>query len=399
MRRLVLPILAALCLVVWAAAFVLIRAQPNSDLTIIPTVMMLPSLTPTDTPAPTATPSLTATLTATATTAPTDTPVPTFLPTLSEHVLEIALVMPGVYIPPTLTPFPPGTILLPAPPNPVEPLPDATYEPPPYDGWYSFESDHPLVRYATRWEPRLRPQASRGQYHRTEDVHSFVSFRFDGEGLRLRYIAAPNMGVFDILVDGTVIDSVDAYAPEIAFPGTRVYFVGQGQHTLEIRSAGRKHPASSGYVLALDAVQVWQGSPNTLILPPPAETATPTATPQAAEVALIAAPPTLAATSTDVPPRSIRASVIIAYDENGNRTVDPAEGVAGISVRVVEADTNRVIASSFTDTRGYATFELVLDVPLQLVVPYFGAAWAIARGDAVAHTLLLTPGNQPGLIP
>ena len=51
-RRL-LPVLAALCLAAWAAAFFLIRAQTNTNETIIPTLMVLPSLTPTDTPAPT----------------------------------------------------------------------------------------------------------------------------------------------------------------------------------------------------------------------------------------------------------------------------------------------------------------------------------------------------------
>ena len=94
--------------------------------------------------------------------------------------------------------------------------------------------------------------------------------------------------------------------------------------------------------------------------------------------------------------------MVIAYDENGNRTVDPAEGVAGISVRVVETDTNRVIASGFTDERGYVTFEVVTDAPAQIVVPYFGKTWPVQRGGnevAPAYTLLLTPGNQPGLIP
>ena len=94
--------------------------------------------------------------------------------------------------------------------------------------------------------------------------------------------------------------------------------------------------------------------------------------------------------------------MVIAYDENGNRTVDPAEGVAGISVRVVEVNTNRVIASGFTDERGCVSFEVVTDAPAQIVVPYFGKTWTVQRGGnsaAPAYTLLLTPGNQPGLIP
>jgi hypothetical protein len=403
MRRLVLPVLAALCLTAWAAAFFLIRAQPEANDIQIPTLMVLPSLTPTDTPAPTLTPTFTATLTATATSAPTDTPVPTLMPTLSERVLEIAVVMPGVFVPPTLTPFPPGTILLPAPPNPVEPLPDATDTAPPFFGWYSFESDYPTIRYSPPWTPRLSQFASRGQYHRTEGAYDSATFMFEGEGVRVRYVAAQNMGRFEIVVDGAVLETIDAYADELRFPVTDVYYVGSGTHRLELRGIGQKNHASEGYVIGLDTIQVFRGDVHTLILPPPSITNTPTPEPQpAARIELVGAPPTLQPTGTPIPPRVLTAEVVIAYDENGNRTVDPAEGVAGISVRVVEVNTNRVIASGFTDERGYVSFEVVTDAPAQIVVPYFGKTWTVQRGGnsaAPAYTLLLTPGNQPGLIP
>ncbi len=405
MRRLVLLILAALCLTVWAAAFFLFRTQSTSVEVALPTLMVLPSLTPTDIPPPTHIPTATATPTVspTLTPLPTETVVPTVNPTLSTRVLEIVAVMPGVYVAPTLTPFPPGTILLPAPPNPVEPLPDATHTAPPFNGWYSFESDYPTVHYSPPWTPRLAQFASRGQYHRTESAYGTASFLFEGEGLRIRYVAAQNMGVFKVVVDGVVIDTIDAYADELLFPATPVYFVGSGSHRLEIRATGRKNNATEGYVVALDAVQVFRGDTHTLIIPPSSITTTPTVEPQPAErIELVGAPPTVQPTGTPVPPRLITVAVVIAYDENGNRTVDPAEGVAGISVRVVESNTNRVIASAFTDARGYVEFELVSDSPARIVVPYFGETWELQRGGnsaAPAYTLLLTPGNQPGLIP
>jgi hypothetical protein len=405
MRRLVLLILAALCLTVWAAAFFLFRTQSTSGDVTLPTLMVLPSLTPTETLSPTHIPTATATPTVspTGTPLPIETVVPTVTPTLSARVLEIIAVMSGVYVAPTLTPFPPGTVLLPAPPHPVEPLPDATHTAPPFTGWYSFESDYPTVQYSPPWTPRLSPSASRGQYHRTESAYGTASFPFEGEGLRIRYVAAQNMGVFEVVVDGVVIDTIDAYADELRFPATPVYFVGSGSHRLEIRTTGRKNNASEGYVVALDAVQVFRGDTHTLIIPPSSITTTPTVEPQPAErIELVGAPPTVQPTGTPVPPRLITAAVVIAYDENGNRTVDPAEGVAGISVRVVESNTNRVIASAFTDARGYVEFELVSDSPARIVVPYFGETWELQRGGnsaAPAYTLLLTPGNQPGLIP
>ncbi len=402
----ILWVMASLTAAVWAAVFVLHQSQ-NDDVAALPTLAVLPSLTPshtlTHTPTPTHTPTASSTPTITTSPTATATESPTLTPTLSARVLEISAVMPGVYIPPTPTDFPFGTILLPAPPQPIEPLPDATHEPPPYSGWYSFESDHPLVQYSTPWQARQVVDASRGQYHRSENITSYVTFPFEGEGLRIRYVAARNMGMFDVIVDGVVIDTVDAYSPELRFPGTRVYFVGSGSHTLNIRSAGRKNNASEGYVIGLDALQVFRGTANTLIIPPPAESATPTPQPRpAAGVELVAAPAILQPTATPVAPGLLTVSVVIAYDENGNRAVDPAEGVAGISVRVVEIGTNSVISQAFTDAQGFAQLQVVTSAQARVVVPYFGRVWEIPRsrgGGQVAFTLLLQPGNQPGLIP
>jgi hypothetical protein len=406
MRRF-LFVLAVLCFITWGTALYLFLKPTRQSTAALPTRMVLPSLTPsrtsTRTPTMTDTPTATATLTLTATATATGTFTPTLTPTLSTRVFEISAVMPGVYVPPTATDFPFGTILLPAPPPPVEPLLDATNEPPPYEGWYSFESDNPAVRYSTPWEPRLHAQASRGQYHRTENLQSYVSFPFEGEGLRIRYIAARNMGIFNVVVDGVVIDTIDAYAPELAFPGTEVYSVGRGLHTLELRSTQQRNGQSEGYVLALDAVQVFRGTANTLIIPPPAQTATPTPQPQpAAGVELVSAPPTVQPTLTPIPPSLVTVSVVIAYDENGNRSVDPAEGVSGISVRVVEVGTNRVITQAFTDGSGFAQLQVVTSAQARVVVPYFGKVWQLPnsrRGGNVRFALLLTPGNQPGLIP
>jgi hypothetical protein len=399
-----LPVLAALCLTAWSAAFFLSRAQTSAGDTAIPTLMVLPSVTPTLTPSPTVPPTLTPTVTATAISAPTETPQPTPFPTLSARVLEFSVVMPGVVMPSQPTDYPIGTTILYEPPQPVDPLPDATDSAPPFIGWYAFESDYPTVSYAPAWTPRLSQFASRGQYHRTEGAYDTASSTFEGAALRVRYVAAQNMGVFEVVVDGAVLETIDAYASELAFPTTDVYFVGEGTHRLEIRAVGQKNNASEGYVVGLDAIHVWRGDANTLVVPPPAITNTPTPEPQpAARIELVGAPSTVQPTGTPVPPRVITAEVVIAYDENGNRTVDPAEGVANISVRAVETNTNRVIASGFTDARGYVAFEIVTDAPAQIVVPYFGETWQLQRGGnsttAPAFTLLLTPGNQPGLIP
>jgi hypothetical protein len=406
MRRFVL-VLTLLSLITWGTALYLLHHPVGQPAEALPTLMVLPSLTPSWTLS--RTPTVTHTYTATTTLMPTHTATATLTftstltPTLSTRVFEINAVMPSVYVPPTATDFPFGTLLLPAPPPFIEPMLDATYEPPPYEGWYSFESDNPTVRYSTPWEPRLNANASRGQYHRTENGQSYVSFPFEGEGLRIRYVAARNMGIFNVVVDGVVIDTIDAYAPELYFPGTRVYSVGRGVHVLELRSIQQRNAQSEGYVLALDAVQIFRGMENTLIIPPPVHTPTPTPQPQpAAGIELVSAPPTVQPTLTPIPPSLVTVSVVIAYDENGNRSVDPAEGVSGISVRVVEVGTNRVITQAFTDGSGFAQLQVVTSAQARVVVPYFSKVWELPnnrRGGNTRFTLLLTPGNQPGLIP
>ncbi|MDI9637734.1 hypothetical protein QM565_18550, partial [Geitlerinema splendidum] len=117
MRRFLL-MLAVLCLMTWGTVFYLLFEQRDQVTAALPTLMVLPSLTPSNTPTRTPpaanTPTATATLTPTYTTTPTTTFTPTLTPTLATRVVAISAVMPGVYVPPTLTPFPPGTILLPA---------------------------------------------------------------------------------------------------------------------------------------------------------------------------------------------------------------------------------------------------------------------------------------------
>ena len=49
-----------------------------------------------------------------------------------------------------------------------------------------------------------------------------------------------------------------------------------------------------------------------------------------------------------------------------------------------------------------AQLQVVTSAQARAVVPYFGRVWEIPRGRGggqVAFTLLLQPGNQPGLIP
>jgi hypothetical protein len=232
---------------------------------------------------------------------------------------------------------------------------------------------------------------------------------FLGGGLRVRYVASSISGVFEIRVDGRLLRTVDSYYPKSqdrlgAFLTTEIWGLYNGWHTLEIVSTDRKNFESGGTVNAIDAIDVYRvgGLPTSLPTALPTGSPTPTPSPVPAQsIVLVFAPPTVQATATPVAPKVISVSLLIAYDENNNKAVDPAEGVSGIPVRLVTTGTNQVIASGYTNAEGYVHVEAMTDVPVRLVVPYFSKFWDLSNNATGEQrfTLLLPPGNQPGLIP
>lgn len=369
MRRLLIFSLASACVIIWVSAFLLFRQASTAADLALPTLLLIPSATPTSTDTPTDAP----TVTQTPTPSPTETVSPSQTPEIPASVVETEA--------PTNTPTSTPTMPAVLPPMPIEPLPDATHSAPPFLGWNRFESDHPNMQYLTPWTRHLDREASRGQYHQTA-AGGAMRFVFEGEAVRVRY-AAEARSQFSLLVDGVPVAVLES-GPE--FNTSPIYALTPGSHWLEIR-------ALNG-VVRLDAVDVFRSTQAIISLA--VYSPTPSQTTQ--EMTPVSATATVEPTNT---PQVLRAGIVIAYDENGNRTVDPAEGVIGVSVRVVDTTTNRVIASGFTDQGGYAQFDMVLEAPARIVVPYFGKSWEWQneRNGVSSYVLLLTPGNQPGLIP
>jgi hypothetical protein len=266
-----------------------------------------------------------------------------------------------------------------------------------------YETADPAYHYLTgHWFPFQAAQASQGGFSYATDLDARVALPFTGAGLRIRYVAYSLYGIFEIRIDGQFAAEIDSYSSHPSFLVSPIFRLTQGQHLVEIVNTGRKNPASTGYLVGLDSIEVYRSLP-----PTPTPSATPSAipsytpTPAPAQVQLVAGPPTLQPTATDVPPSLVTASLVIAYDENGNHAVDPAEGVQGISARFVTVGTNQVVASGFTNAEGFVHLEALSTVSLRLVVPYFGKVWDVSagRGAEARFTLILPPGNQPGLIP
>ena len=327
-------------------------------------------------------PTVTPTLTPTASPSPTASPTATITPTLAVQVLEVTAAIPGSMPEPSANT--PTTAAL------------------PLDEWVRFETDHPALEYiAGEWIDMWSWSAGQNEYRYSVDADAAVRLDFEGEGVRVCYVTFWNGGIWDIVVDGRSVGSVDAYSAEAHFTCTDTFPVEAGTHTLLVLNTGERNPVSSDTMLALDAVLTYHSSPSAIISP--AISPTPSPEPQPArQVELIQGPPVIQPTATDAPPELVTVAVLVAYDENANRSVDPAEGVRGIPVRLVDVATNRAQTQAFTDESGYATIQLQTNAQVSLVIPYFGQSWDVSRrwggGDAT-FTLLLPAGNQPGLIP
>jgi hypothetical protein len=371
-----------------------------------PTIAVLPTDTATNTPTTTPTPTATATSTPTATNSPTATLTPSNTPTLATLILRVTAdelrstdapsAAPSITATATLQP----TSIVPSPPPQIPAASTAAAGP----GWMRYETNDPVFEYTIgRWYSFKAARASGGSYMYSADLNAVAVLPFEGAGLRVRYVAYTLYGIFEIRLDGQVVAVVDSYRPRAEMLTTDVFGLVQGKHTLEIINTGRKNAASGWYTIALDDVEIYQGLPPTST-PSPSPTATATFTPSPVpvkDIKLVSGPPSIKPTNTPIAPVPVAASLVIAYDENGNNAVDPAEGVNDISVRLVKITTNEILASGFTNSDGFIRLQTVSDAPVRLVVPYFGKFWDLSSGGGTEQrfTLILPPGNQPGLIP
>jgi hypothetical protein len=91
--------------------------------------------------------------------------------------------------------------------------------------------------------------------------------------------------------------------------------------------------------------------------------------------------------------------VLVGYDRNRNHQLDPSEGVASLSVRIIDAAANRELSHGFTDDSGSVRFIIVSANPIRAVIPFLGAAQDFRPGSPAQWTILIPAASAPGLIP
>jgi hypothetical protein len=103
-------------------------------------------------------------------------------------------------------------------------------------------------------------------------------------------------------------------------------------------------------------------------------------------------------TPPGLPTQQVPVSLLTYYDVNGNNKYDPGEGIVGISARVIDLTTGKLLTQGLTDTTGRVSFTVSAPGAVQLVVPFLNRSEIILpSGKAV--TIRVSPSELPRAIP
>ena len=122
-----------------------------------------------------------------------------------------------------------------------------------------------------------------------------------------------------------------------------------------------------------------------------------------ASYALQSRPPTAMPSPTPVAESVLRIEVLLAYDDNANQEADFNEGIDGMSVRVVDGTTNRILGSAITGEQGIVQIQVQTLRTVRVVVPALRRVFTIepdtGRSSTHSFDVLLPPANVPPIIP
>lgn len=141
--------------------------------------------------------------------------------------------------------------------------------------------------------------------------------------------------------------------------------------------------------------------PTTTFTPIIASTVTPTPAPVVSQSLIVK--PIIRSTPTPAQPvstaRTANANVQIYNDRNRNKTADGGEGIANVSVWLIDDASGSPLAQGFTDADGRVRLNATTEGNVRLSVPLFGYAQTISDNNANVSLALtadvILPSNLP----
>jgi GH25 family lysozyme M1 (1,4-beta-N-acetylmuramidase) len=107
------------------------------------------------------------------------------------------------------------------------------------------------------WRVARSPEASDGALAASDLAGASVALRFAGNGVEWTTVRGPDQGRARVYVDGTLVKTVDGYAPERTFGVVRTFGgLADGVHTVRIVVAGTSRRSATGSLVTLDRLLV-----------------------------------------------------------------------------------------------------------------------------------------------
>jgi hypothetical protein len=123
--------------------------------------------------------------------------------------------------------------------------------------WYTYSypdasvSGNPVAYF---WAPVANAGASKRTFSSSVATGASISAAFSGNTLTWEFVKGPGQGVAKVTIDGTVVGTVDQYAPVLT-PGQTVTYtgLGSGNHTVLIQNNKTRNPLSGSTFISHDA--------------------------------------------------------------------------------------------------------------------------------------------------
>lgn len=142
------------------------------------------------------------------------------------------------------------------------------YEEPVYTGIVRYEEYHPALDYSgadyfhrpRTWTPSFTGGTSGLADLASSTAGDSVSLTFEGTWVNLGFRAGPSRGQAEVFVDGISQGIIGLYAPADSLTSFQFGGFLTGTHTLTLTVLGQPDPPSTGSVILLDYIDVWDGT-------------------------------------------------------------------------------------------------------------------------------------------
>ena len=125
------------------------------------------------------------------------------------------------------------------------------------------ENTNAAIVYSGTWtviSNVISIRASNGDYSWADAVNETAVFTFTGPWINLGFATNWQTGQADILIDGVNVGMVDTYSSDNDVMNFMFGNLNAGPHTVTIRVRGTRHSNSTGNTIALDYIDVWDGT-------------------------------------------------------------------------------------------------------------------------------------------